>query len=125
MMTTTPLPFRKTHPGDSIPLRLRNGGTVLVNQDKRTVSGASGSPSPSTVQRSPSPVACPAVRVPELTTSPAVKGSEGKRRSIAAASSARQRAGLFKEFLPEPSSRSSPFLARRTLNLGNSFSRVG
>jgi len=44
------------------------------------------------------------VSVPELTISPALKGWVGNRRTMAALSSAKQKAGLLKQFLPDPSS---------------------
>src|ERR1700719_3147473 len=59
---------------------------------RRRVSEGRGKPSSSAVQRSPAPVRCPAVRVPELTISPGLKGSAGNRRAMAAPSSARHRA---------------------------------
>src|SRR5580700_6919089 len=82
-----------------------------MDQPSRTVSGCGNSdrPSTSTVQRSPLPVRWPAVSVPELTISPALRGSVGDRLVMAALSSARHKAGLFNEFLPDPSSTNSPF----------------
>src|SRR5208282_672680 len=96
-----------------------------IDQVRRSVSGGSDSPSTSTVQRSPLSVGCPAVSVPELTISPALNGSVGNRRTMAALSSARHKAGLLKEFLPDPSSTKSSFFDllehdMRTLNRGSS-----
>src|ERR1700686_652358 len=83
---------------------------------RRSVSGGSGRPSTSAVQRSPLSVKCPAVSVPELTISPELNGWLGKRRIMAAPSSARQKAGLRRLFLPDPSSTNSPFFDILTLN---------
>src|ERR1700676_5415581 len=68
---------------------------------RRRVRDGSDSPSTSAVQRSPRSVRCPAVRVPELMISPALNGSVGNRRTMAAPGSARHRAGLRRLFLPE------------------------
>jgi len=91
-----------------------------IDQVRRSVSGGSDSPSTSTVQRSPLSVGCPAVSVPELTISPALKGWFGNRRTMAALSSDKHKAGLLKQFLPDPSSTNSPFFDMRTLNRGSS-----
>ena len=81
-------------------------------------------PSTSTVQRSPLSVGCPAVSVPELTISAALKGWAGNRRKMAAPSSAKHKAGLLKQFLPDPSSTNSPFFDMRTLNRASSSTSV-
>src|SRR6202034_697785 len=71
------------------------------------VRGGRGIPSTSAVQTSPLTIGWPTVSVPELTISPALSGCDGKRRAMATPSSARHRAGLFRAFLPEPSSTNS------------------
>src|SRR4029077_11193390 len=100
----------------------RTSASVYVT---RSVRDGKEIPSTSAVQRSPLAVACPAVSVPELTISPAPNGSEGNRRATAVPSSARHKAGLFKEFLPDPSSTNSPLFSIRTLNRGSSSTSLG
>jgi len=111
----------RPEPNQSVRACRRNYILIFdLDQVRSSVRGGSGSPSTPAVQRSPLPVGCPAVSVPELTISPALKGWLGKRRRMATPSSARHKAGLRKLFLPEPSSTNSPFLDMRTLNRGNS-----
>ena len=91
---------------------------VLPPYQSRNVSEGTERPVTSAVQTSPFSIKCPAVSVPVLMISPAASGSLGNLLRTAVPSSPRHKAGLRREFLPDPSSTNSPFFIIRTLQRG-------
>ena len=87
---------------------------LRVGYDRHNDKPESGSPSTSTFHVSPRATGCPAVSVPVLMRSPAPNGKAPGCRARAATNSARQSAGLRREFRPLPSSTNSPFFETRT-----------